>query len=181
MTQQRRFTKDFEDEAVRLVGTSGRSQREIADDLGIGLLTLVRWISRSRDRQVDVPDRSGQEDAAAELKRLRRENEIPRQERDILKRTTAFRSGRKSVRFALIDAAKEEFPMHHLCRVLGVSQSGSFAWKGRPACRRQHEDMVLLAHVRSAFALSNGTYGSPRTTWELQNDSLAVGHRRRPA
>jgi hypothetical protein len=82
------------------------------------------------------------------------------------------------VRFALIDAAKEEFPVHRLCRVLGVSQSGYFAWKGRPACRRQHEDMVLLAHVRSAFALSNGTYGSPRMTRELQDGGLAVGRRR---
>jgi len=44
MTQQRRFTKEFEEEAVRLVQTSGRTQREIAGDLGIGLSTLVRWI-----------------------------------------------------------------------------------------------------------------------------------------
>jgi len=80
--------------------------------------------------------------------------------------------------FALIDEAKEEFPVHRLCRVLGVSQSGYFAWKGRPACRRQHEDMVLLAQVRSAFALSHGTYGSPRMTRELQADGLAVGRRR---
>jgi transposase len=46
MTQQRRFTKEFEEEAVRLVQTSGRTQREIAGDLGIGLSTLVRWIGR---------------------------------------------------------------------------------------------------------------------------------------
>lgn len=77
MKQQRRFTKEFEDEAVRLVPTSGQTQREIAEDLGVGLVTLVCWLSRSRDR-------------AAELKRLRRENEILRQERDILKRATAF-------------------------------------------------------------------------------------------
>jgi len=64
--------------------------------------------------------------------------------------------------FALIDRAKAEFPVHRLCRVLGASQSGYFAWRARPACRRQHDDMVLLAHVRSAFALSNSTYGSPR-------------------
>src|SRR3954468_7473683 len=51
MTQQRRFTKEFEEEAVRLAQTSGRTQREIAGDLGIGLSTLVRWIGRSRDWQ----------------------------------------------------------------------------------------------------------------------------------
>ena len=82
------------------------------------------------------------------------------------------------MRFRLIDAAKEEFPVQRLCEVLGVSQSGYFAWRGRPACRRQREDMVLLAHVRSAFALSNGTYGSPRMTRELRDDGLKVGRRR---
>jgi hypothetical protein len=40
------------------------------------------------------------------------------------------------MRFALIDGAKAEFPVHRLCRVLGVSQSGYFAWRSRPACRR---------------------------------------------
>ena len=90
MTQQRRFTKEFEEEAVRLVGTSGRTQRAVAEDLGIGLSTLVRWIGRSRDRQSSDADGSDQAAVTAELKRLRRENEILRQERDILKRATAF-------------------------------------------------------------------------------------------
>src|ERR1700730_16599676 len=74
--------------------------------------------------------------------------------------------------------AKAEFPVHRLCRVLGVSQSGYFAWKSRPACRRQRDDVVLLAHVRSAFALSNSTYGSPRMTRELRDSGLTVGRRR---
>ena len=82
------------------------------------------------------------------------------------------------MRFQLIDRAKQDFPVHRLCRVLGVSQSGYFAWKDRPASRRQRDDMVMLAHVRSAFALSNGTYGSPRMTRELQYDGFAIGRRR---
>ena len=90
MTQQRRFTKEFEEEAVRLVRTSGRTQRAVAEDLGIGLSTLVRWIGRSRDRQSRGADGTDQAAVTAELKRLRRENEILRQERDILKRATAF-------------------------------------------------------------------------------------------
>ena len=60
------------------------------------------------------------------------------------------------MRFQLIDAAKKEFPVQRLCKVLEVSPSGSFAWRDRLACRRQREDLVLLAHVRSAFALSSG-------------------------
>jgi putative transposase len=82
------------------------------------------------------------------------------------------------MRFKLVDAAKKDFPVQRLCKVLEVSPSGYFAWKSRPASLRQREDLVLLAHVRSAFALSNGTYGSPRMTRELQDTGLAVGRRR---
>lgn len=93
MTEQRRFTKEFEEEAVQLVRTSGRTQHEIAGDFGIGLSTLVRWIGRSRD----WPGRDGAQpaspDVTAELKRLRREIEGLRQERDLLKKATAFSSG----------------------------------------------------------------------------------------
>ncbi|MCB8882673.1 DDE-type integrase/transposase/recombinase [Acidisoma cellulosilytica] len=86
-----RFTQEFEGEPVRLVRTSGQTRREIANDLGVGLSTLTRWASRSRDLEIDDPKRRQPcEDAAAELKRLRRENEILRQERDILKRAKVF-------------------------------------------------------------------------------------------
>ena len=87
---RRRFTQDFQDEAVRLAETSGRRRREIAEDLGIGLSTLRHWIDRRRERWIEQPPRGREEDMASELKRLRRENEILRQERDILKRATAF-------------------------------------------------------------------------------------------
>jgi putative transposase len=56
------------------------------------------------------------------------------------------------MRFALVDRAKAEFPGPSSVPLLGVSQSGYFAWRSRPTCRRQRDDMVLLAHVRSAFS-----------------------------
>ena len=81
----------------------------------------------------------------------------------------------RRMRFALIDQAKNDFAslgkvppalsspaLKRLCNVLGVSQSGYFAYCGRNASARQRDDMVMVAHVRSAFSLSNGTYGSPR-------------------
>ena len=86
----RRFGKEFEAEAVRLVETSGRTQREIAEDLGVGLSTLRRWLEKRREREMEAPPPERQEDLTAELKRLRRENEILRQEREILKRAATF-------------------------------------------------------------------------------------------
>ena len=73
------------------------------------------------------------------------------------------------MRFRLIDAAKKDFPVARLCKVLDVSPSGYFAWKDRPASARQREDLVLLAHVRSAFTLSHETHsGSQYCSNEYQ-------------
>jgi hypothetical protein len=58
----------------------------------------------------------------------------------------------------LVDAAKKVFPVARLCKALDVSPGSYFAWKNRPASARQREDLVLLAHVRSAFALSHETH-----------------------
>jgi transposase len=41
MVRQKRFTKEFEDEAVRLALTHGRTRRSIAEDLGVGLSTMT--------------------------------------------------------------------------------------------------------------------------------------------
>jgi len=48
------------------------------------------------------------------------------------------------MRLHLVDVAKKAFPVQRLCKVLGVSPSGYFAWKDRPTYRRQRDDMVLL-------------------------------------
>lgn len=80
MSHGKRPTPEFRREAVRLALTSGRTRREIADDLGIGLSTLTRWVRQDRDAEEPVED---QPDLRAELKRLRRENAVLKQERDI--------------------------------------------------------------------------------------------------
>ncbi len=80
--------------------------------------------------------------------------------------------------FAFIEAEKASFPISRMCQTLGVSQSGFFAWRERPACRRQRHDMVYLAYIRTAFALSNGTYGSPRMHRDLIDDGHRIGRHR---
>lgn len=79
-----RPTPEFRREAVRLALSSGRTRREIAEDLGIGLSTLTRWLGQERD--ASEPSEAPV-DLQAELKRLRRENSVQQQERDILKKS----------------------------------------------------------------------------------------------
>ena len=82
------------------------------------------------------------------------------------------------MKFKLIDRAKKEFPVHRLCNVLGVSQSGYFAWGSRKPSQRQLDDMVILAHIRAQFSASNETYGAPRIHADLRDEHVAVGRHR---
>jgi transposase len=68
--KQKRFPKEFEEGAVRLLRTSGRTKRDIAEGLGVSPSTLTRWLPQGGDREMDEPDRRSQgEHAAAEVKR----------------------------------------------------------------------------------------------------------------
>ena len=85
--KQRTFTEEFKREAVRILTTSGRSISLVATDLGIGKSTLDRW----RREFVEKDLLSGpHKDLNFELARLRKENELLRQERELLKKAAAF-------------------------------------------------------------------------------------------
>ena len=77
----------FRREAVRILETSGRTMKAVADDLGIGMSSLGKW---KRTLQRAELMAGPHEDVTKELARLRRENELLRAERDLLKKATAF-------------------------------------------------------------------------------------------
>lgn len=86
--------EEVDDELIPVVQAIGMTRWEVAQNLRVGLSTLTRWLSRHRDREMDEPHRLPPEkDAAAELKRPRRENEILRQERDGVERANSFLQG----------------------------------------------------------------------------------------
>lgn len=78
-------TEEFKGEAVEMVEHSGKSVPEIAEDLGINARTLYHWIASHKPNDKGIEGIS-ERDLEAENKRLRRELEITRQERDILKK-----------------------------------------------------------------------------------------------
>lgn len=83
--RQKHHTDEFKAEAVELVERSGKSVPEIAEDLGINARTLYHWLAAQKPKEIRSQDAS-EADLAAENKRLRRELDIMRQERDILKK-----------------------------------------------------------------------------------------------
>ncbi len=82
------------------------------------------------------------------------------------------------MKFQLIDAKKAVAPVSRLCKCLGVSVSGYYAWKARNPSLRQRTDLVLLAHIRSHFKASGETYGSPRMHAELKAQGVTASRHR---
>ena len=80
-------TDEFRAEAVRIALTSGLTRKQVADDLGVGMSTLNKWVTAHRDTDV-----VSKEDLSLtqENGRLRRENRILKEEREVLKKATVF-------------------------------------------------------------------------------------------
>ena len=65
-----------------------------------------------------------------------------------------------------------------VCRVLGVSASGYYAWQSRPLSARAQADCGLLEQIRAIHERSRGTYGAPRVHAELTAQGIQIGRKR---
>jgi len=91
MGKRREFTPEFKQEAVRLVTASGRPISHVARELRVRPDQLRHWKQQlARADGEALPGPVPGEPAEPELRRLRRENEVLRQERDFLKKAAAF-------------------------------------------------------------------------------------------
>ena len=75
-------------------------------------------------------------------------------------------------------AHRAEFPIATMCRVLGVSRSGYYAWLKRPPSKRAWRDAELLEKIKTIHKRSRGTYGSPRVHAELRAQGIRVSRKR---
>jgi transposase len=86
---RRRFDSEFKEQAVRLVLDEGKSVAAVARDLDLTETALRDWVKRTRANRTQ--GRTGLTTAEREeLARLRRENRILQEEREILKKAAAF-------------------------------------------------------------------------------------------
>jgi len=90
MSTRNKYSKEFKEEAVKLLKTSGKTSLEISGDLGISRDNLLRW-----NREFETEERAGSTETInsedfKEIKRLKKELAIVKQERDILKKAVGI-------------------------------------------------------------------------------------------
>jgi putative transposase len=78
------------------------------------------------------------------------------------------------MRYLFIEAHTPDYPVRMMCRVLEVSPSGYYDWRQRAPSPRVLRRADLKAQVKVAFEASRQTYGSPRITHELADQSIKV-------
>jgi|TARA_B100000959_G_C14891657_1_gene586995 transposase len=95
---KKRYDAQFKKETVRLASTSGKTDREIEEDMGLYQGAVGRWRKELDGDPLDAfPGTGHQKPLEEENRRLRRELEIAREERDILKKVVAiFSEGPKA-------------------------------------------------------------------------------------
>jgi putative transposase len=80
--------------------------------------------------------------------------------------------------YRFVDCEKAAFPIATMCRVLGVSPSGFWAWSKRPPSERARADAHLTGEIRRIHLRSRGTYGVPRVHAELRYDGTYCSRKR---
>ena len=81
------------------------------------------------------------------------------------------------MKFAFI-AEKAELGVARLCRALGVSKAGFYAWKHRPPSAHAVQDKVLKVHIHEVHQRGRSVYGSPRVHRGLKKKQLRVSRKR---
>ncbi len=109
-------------------------------------------------------------DIGVELAQLRREYRQLHEERERLR--AAHAPDEPAAAFAFIEQEHVNHLVQRLCRVLGVSPSGNWAWKKRPPSARFQADQTLLNRIQAIHAPSGGTYGVLRVHTALATQGI---------
>lgn len=82
------------------------------------------------------------------------------------------------MKFAFVAAEKAWAPVRALCKAVGVSRSGFYAWTRRTRSARARDDAQLRVHIAAIHKRSRGLYGAPRVHAELRAAGIPIGRKR---
>ncbi|MFK8029146.1 MAG: IS3 family transposase [Gammaproteobacteria bacterium] len=164
MGKRRTYSTEFKLEAIAMAKQPGVTKTQIAKELGLNSNMIGRWekeLTESGSKAFPGQGHSRDEEVTA----LKRELARVKQERDFLPRSGSVLRERPEVKYQMIERCREAYPVQMMCRRLGVSTSGFYAWRSRPLSARTKDNLRLVERMQAMYDQSDGVLGSPRM-WE---------------
>jgi len=166
---QGRYTKEFREEAVKLVTEEKLSLPAAACRLSLPPSTLATWVKACKAGRLGEigktyrpgADKEGtgrSEDGAGYLKKSSR----------VLCEGVA-------VRYASMKELRLDYPLPHLCQVLNVSASGYYSWVDRPLSKWTREEARLEVEIIAAHKRTRQVYGAEKLQYDLAEHGIQVG------
>ncbi|WP_405639079.1 IS3 family transposase [Streptomyces uncialis] len=182
------YPPEFKADAVALYESRpGATIRSVAADLGVNPETLRNWVraagaSRPRGRRAEGPTEPPAP-LEAENAALRKKIRELEEEREILRKAAKYFAGGDALvnRFQFVADHQRRHGVKRLCEILGIARSSFYYWRRTAVDRagRQAADARLAARILAVHRESDGTYGAPRITAELREESGGpVNHKR---
>ena len=152
------YPPEFRIEAVRMLRAGCRTPKQLAAELGCSEQTLRNWL---RQDEADRGERAGRAHergaAAAARARARKQGVAPGARDPEAGRGFLCQGDRSTVtRFRFVEAEAAQFPVSLLCRVVGVTRQGFYAWKRRPPSARELADRELAERIKQIYTETRG-------------------------
>ena len=141
------YKEEFRRQAVEMVIHSGKTQAQVARELGCSEYSLNLWkkayLRQQAPAEIDGQQRSP-EQMFAEIRRLQNENEYLKRQREILKKAMSIPGRGTESRYAMIKELSVDFEVKECCEALRVSRSGYYRWHNAEPSRREKENAELV-------------------------------------
>ncbi|MBF0542712.1 MAG: IS3 family transposase [Nitrospirae bacterium] len=172
-----KYTKEFREEAVKLVTEGGLSIPEVGRRLSMPPTSISNWVKAYNNGKLSDVGKKHRvlSEGEMEIARLKRELAEVKMERDILKKAGSVLCEGVAARCAMIQKLRLQYPMLFILLVLKVSASGYYAWLNRKPSIRAKDEARLELEICAAHKRTRGTCGPERLKKNLSEHGVKVG------
>ncbi|MFH0768082.1 MAG: IS3 family transposase [Chloroflexota bacterium] len=172
-----RYTKEFREEAVRLVVDEKISCHEVGRRLSLAASTILNWVKAYKAGKLGDIGKTQKPltEIEMELAKVKKENTELRMERDILKKQLRVLRKGVAARYAMMKELRLHYPLPLVRQVLSVSASGYYAWRDRPLSKWAREEARLEVEIRAAHNRTRQVYGAEKLQYDLAEHGIRVG------
>ncbi|MFC1861595.1 IS3 family transposase [Chloroflexota bacterium] len=174
---QGRYSKEFREEAVKLVMEERLSVPEAGRRLSLPPSTITSWVKQFKAGRLGEIGKTYRPltDVEMELARTKKELFEVKMERDILKKAAAYFGQGVAARYASMKELRLNYPVLLLKRVLNVSAGGYYAWLDRPLSKWGRDESRLEMEIRAADKRTRQVYGTEKLQHDLLEHGIRVG------